>query len=202
MAIVPPKKPGMISPPGPGNLPPTGMVSSHGPGSGAPPTAFPRQPRPVNPPGPPLMPPGLAKQDPNQQGIAHYQRRINDLNGNTQDPRYAEYMKGIAHYQRQMKKGGTTPPGPPLMPPRGGSVGGINPPGPPNLPPGGPIVFPMPDGVGPGPMTTGGPLGFDPNQDPNRQPNGMPRIPRGPWGGPEPVDPNLAALQGLKRSIA
>ncbi len=163
-----PPKPKMVTPPGPGNLPPSGavggMVSSHGPGSGAPPTAFPRQPRPVNPPGPPLMPPGLAKQDPNQRGMAHYQRRINDLNGNTQDPRYAEYMRGMQHYQRQMNKGGITPPGPPLMPP------GLTPPGPGNLPPGGPIMMQMPQGVGPGPMIAEG-----------------------------EVDPNLAALQGLRR---
>jgi len=99
--VKPKPKPKAITPPGPGNLPPMGLtppgptnlppggglLRSHGPGSGAPPTA------PIDP-----------MQGEYQKGLAHYQRRIADLGDvAADDPRLLEFQKGAAGYQRKLR---------------------------------------------------------------------------------------------------
>ncbi len=141
-----------------------GGVSSHGPGSGAPPMMpkplpkmvtppgrpnLPPQPRMVTPPGPPLMPGrgvGPAGKGPGTPG------NPGGVVGGISPggPRNLPPRPGVPPMRPPVVKPvprGINPPGPPLMPP------GINPPGPPNLPPPPPPSLPpvLPD-PGPNPL--------------------------------------------------
>lgn len=154
-------------------------VVSHGPGSGAPPTA------PIDPKA--------------QQAYDSYARKLAKMGSGGDPAQIQQIRQAMAHYQRKGAMGTQprplprlTPPGPPLMPPGGGGASSHGPgSGAPPTAPGGPIPFgdpnrpDFPRNTGPmKPQGDGGPVVLGDPNNPN---------------GPKPLvrRPSLAALKSL-----
>lgn len=104
---------GIITPPGPKNLPPT-FMNSHGPGSGAPDTA----PRFVTPPGPPNLPPSPVRRV-TPPGPPNLPRGVDSSppgRGNLPQTTSAPVRASLAQRDNGLPDDGGYPPPPPVAP--------------------------------------------------------------------------------------